>query len=133
LFCGILDVHTGNIDFCNAGHNFPFLIKNDQTVMEIRNQHGPPAGLVEDQNYKSDSLSIEPGEVLVLYTDGVTEARNENDELYGEERLRDSILEVKDQSLSPRDICEHVLNKNKKFNGDTPQDDDITVLCLRKG
>lgn len=133
LFCGIFDVHTGSVDFCNAGHNFPFLIKNDQTVTEIRNQHGPPAGLVENQNYTSDTFSIETGEALILYTDGVTEARNKNDELFGKERLRNTIVEIKEQSLSARDICEYVLNKNREFNGDTPQDDDITLLCLKKG
>lgn len=133
LFCGIFDVHTGTIDFCNAGHNFPLLIKSDQTVTEIRNQHGPPAGLVENQNYKSDTLTIEKKEALVLYTDGITEARNEKDELYGGERLRNSIIEIKDQYLPARDICEHVLNRNYEFNGDTLQDDDITVLCLKKG
>jgi len=130
LFCGIMDIHSGLIDYCNAGHTFPYLLKNDGTKTELTGQHGAPAGLVEGQVYKSDKLSLDKGESLILYTDGVLESRNAAEETYGQVRLWESLKEISSQQFTASELCDYILKKNEEFTGDTGQDIDKTVLCL---
>jgi len=130
LFCGIMDIHSGLIDYCNAGHTFPYLLKNDGTKTELTGQHGAPAGLVEGQVYKSDKLSLDKGESLILYTDGVLDSRNAAEETYGQVRLWESLKEISSQQFTASELCDYILKKNEEFTGDTGQDIDKTVLCL---
>ncbi len=131
LFCGILDIHTGFIDYCNAGHTFPYLVKKDGTETELTRQHGAPAGLVEGQVYKSDKLKFNKGEKLILYTDGIPESRNEEDEAYGKEKLKESVKELSKHQFSARKICDFIVGKNIEFTGDKKQEDNRTVLCIK--
>ena len=132
LFCGIMDLQTGIIDFCNAGHNFPFLYRSDGQLTDMQNQHGTPLGLVEGQKYKSDTLELQSGDALILYTDGISEERNSEGELFGEERLKNMVAELDIKSMSAKKVCKTVIKTVKKFNGDTKQDDDITIFCLKR-
>ena len=132
LFCGIMDLQTGIIDFCNAGHNFPYLYRSDGQLIEMQNQHGTPLGLVEDQKYKSDNLELQKGDALFLYTDGITEERNRDEELFGEDRLQSILSKLDMKGLSAKEICDNTIELVKEFNDDSEQDDDITIFCLKK-
>ncbi len=131
LFCGIMDVHTGFIDYCNAGHTLPYLLKNDGVEVELTGQHGAPAGIVEGQVYKSDKLKLNKGETLILYTDGITESKNAEDEVYGKERLKESVKELSKYQFSASKICDFIVGKNIEFTGDVKQEDNRTVLCIK--
>ena len=132
LFCGIMDTSSGIIDFCNAGHNLPYVVKNDGEIMEIVNQHGPPAGVMENQKYKSDKLELKAGEHLILYTDGVTEARNEKDEMFGNEKLRKILVTENIKTLTSKNICETVIMELEAFKGSSEQTDDITLFAMKR-
>lgn len=132
LFCGIMDLETGIIDFCNAGHNFPYLYRSDGEFSEMQNQHGTPLGLVEGQKYKSGTLELQSGDALILYTDGISEERNSEGELFGEVRLKNILSELDIKSMSAKKVCKTLIKQVKEFNGDTPQDDDITIFCLKR-
>ena len=88
------------------------------------------AGGFEDIEYKNYLTQIEPGESIVLYTDGVTEAFNDKKELFGEQRLENSLLELYYEDA--RTIVEEVHSDLKEFTGDTPQSDDITMLVVKR-
>ncbi len=132
LFCGIVNLKTGNIDFCNAGHNFPFLYRSDGKLTEMQNQHGTPLGLVKNQEYKSSNLKLKKGDALILYTDGVTEEKNEDGELFSEKRLWDTIGELDIKTMTAKKVCNSMVKVLHEFNGNTPQDDDVTIFCVKK-
>lgn len=132
LFCGIMDTSSGIIDFCNAGHNLPYVVKNDGEIMELVNQHGPPAGLIENQKYKSDKLELKTGEYLILFTDGVTEARNEKDEMFGKEKLRKILVAENIKTITSKNICDTVITELEAFKGSSEQTDDITIFAMKR-
>lgn len=132
LFCGIMDTSSGIIDFCNAGHNLPYVVRNDGEIMELVNQHGPPAGVMENQKYKSDKLELKTGESLILFTDGVTETRNEKDEMFGNEKLRKILVTENIQTITSKNICETVITELEAFKGSAEQTDDITIFAMKR-
>ncbi len=91
---------------------------------------GPPFGAVDEFRYPMDHGRIEPGELLLLYTDGVTEAEDADDTLYGGERLAQVLANV--PSIDPRIIVGAVIEDVRRFVGETEQSDDITLLALRR-
>lgn len=127
---GIYDLETGNIDFTNAGHNATYVLRNNGQVEKIAQHSNFVLGGFDDFKYTSDSVHLEPGESIVLYTDGITEAFNGNNEEFGAERLEAS-LDSLDQE-SAQGIVEQVLRKTKDFVGDTEQSDDITMLVVKR-
>jgi sigma-B regulation protein RsbU (phosphoserine phosphatase) len=128
FFLGIIDLKTGKTDYCNAGHNHPYLLKADGTVEEIKGTHGTPLGIFEDIDYKSDKLRLQKGDSILMFTDGIPEAMNANDELFTDQRLAEFL---KDYPLkSPKTITLDLLNEVQQFAGDAVQSDDITILSL---
>lgn len=130
VFYGILNYRTGAIDCTSAGHNPPYILHTDGEVECIKAPANFVAGGFEDIEYKNYLTQIEPGESIVLYTDGVTEAFNDKKELFGEQRLENSLLELYYEDA--RTIVEEVHSDLKEFTGETPQSDDITMLVVKR-
>ena len=128
FFCGILNIHTGQVHYSNAGHNLPFYLSLDG-VRPLENFGGISLGLLEQGPYASGGMSLRPGESLLLYTDGVTEAMNPSRTLYSDQRLEQFL--GTSQSSTPRQIIGDLISDVRHFAGEAPQSDDITVLALQ--
>ena len=126
-FLGVLDLVTGEFRYVNAGHEPPY-IYHEGSFSEHKI---PPAFVLagmKGMKYKSGSITLMPGDKVFQYTDGVTEATNADEKLYGDERLS-SVLNNAD-AVSVREVCEAVKADVDRFVGNAPQFDDITMLCL---
>ena len=128
---GILDFETGLVDFVNAGHNPPVLIRDGKPVF-LKLKRGPILGYMDGIPYAAQTLQLQQGDVLYLYTDGVTEAANIDQELYGEKRLLNVLCEpVTGDGNVSEEICRKVTESVNAFVCDAPQADDITMVCLK--
>ena len=123
-----LQLSTGELIFCNAGHNPPVYIGNDEFMKELSKLHGPPLGTMEGLQYKSGKLKMSPNEQIILFTDGITEALNANNQLYSESNLSDKDITLKSDSSSHS--LEVLFEDVRKFRGQTKQSDDMTALSL---
>ncbi len=130
VFYGIYQLSTGEIKYCNAGHNSPYVIKKDGTVTVVKSDNNLMVGVMEDIHFSEAQLQLQPGDSLVLYTDGVTEAFDEADQAYGDDRL-EAFLKTQAGNDS-RGIIDHVLEDVHNFVKDAPQSDDITMLTLTR-
>jgi sigma-B regulation protein RsbU (phosphoserine phosphatase) len=128
FFLCVLEISTGKLDCCNAGHNPPFILRRMQTIDRLGKVHGPPLGVFNGNPYASETVTLEPGDTILLYTDGVTEASNVAQELFDETRLLAALEECKMQS--PKGITDIILAKATAFAGGAEQADDITILAL---
>ncbi len=128
LFCGLLDVTSGTMTYCNCGHNAPLVLRKDASTFETLRTCGPPLGILDDTNYKPRSIALAPGDVLVLYTDGVTEAEDTQKALFGSKRLEDAVLEKR--GAPARDVVEHVIARVTAFANGAVQSDDITCVAV---
>jgi len=129
LFCGILDTDTGQFDYANAGHNPPLLLTTDARHAFLKLRKGIVAGIMENAPYVTDSLQLAAGQSVLLYTDGVTEAMNAQEEFYTEERLLAKLQELVWDD--PRVLVDSLRADIAEFVRDAPQADDITMLALR--
>ena len=131
VFMGMLDIKTGEFIFVNGGHNPPLIYRKKNDSYEyLKVAKNFVLGGMEDIDFKQQSIKLDKGDSIFLYTDGVTEALNPNNELYGEKRLRDC-LNRSDKSLSVEELLTCVRNDvNSHVNG-ADQSDDITMLVLK--
>jgi len=129
LFYGILNPESNEIVFCNAGHNNPFLFSADGNVKELKTG-GLILGCMPDSEYEEEKISINRNDIIVIFSDGITEAMNENEEEYGEEKLKEFISNHLDEA--PEIIIENILSDVKMFVGKAPQWDDMTLLIIKK-
>lgn len=130
-FYGIFDTETGSIQCANAGHNPPFILRANKTVESIGRNQGLALGIMEEAHYQMEAIHLNPGDSFILYTDGVTEAMNEEKQLYTEERL------IKVLTSSPKDynlkqLLEAIEKDLTQFIGNAPQSDDITILSIKQ-
>jgi len=128
VFYGILNTRTGEVEYVNAGHNPPYLLANSK-VNKVEMTNGTILGCIEEIQYKSKKIQMTPSDVLFLFTDGVTEAFNTREELYGEERLENFLLTQMQEPID--DIVKNCFQDVISFATGTPQSDDITVLAIR--
>ena len=128
MWLGILDTKTGLLRAANAGHEYPVLRQPDGSFELIKDKHGFVLGTMEDMKYKSYELKMEPGSRLFVYTDGVPEATNAEEELFGTDRMVDALN--LDPGASPEGILENVRRAVDEFVVDAPQFDDLTMLCI---
>ena len=126
---GLLNVKTGRMTFSNAGHNPPLVKRADGSTAYLKTRPGLVLAGMEGIRYRRSELQLDPGDTLYLYTDGVTEATNAQEALYGEERL--FRLLSGDCGTSAQAICAAVKADVDEFAGEAEQFDDITMLCLR--
>lgn len=127
-FEGVLDLATGEFNFVNAGHEMPFICRAGGEFEAHKIRAGFVLAGMEGMRYRAGSMTLEPGDKLFQYTDGVTEATDVHNELYGMERLGAVLNRVKDGK--PADILPEVKRDIDAFVGEAPQFDDITMLCL---
>lgn len=130
VFYGIYNIRTGEVTYCNAGHNPPHILKSDCTIEILPKPKSMVVGAFELAKYKEDTLQLEKGDTLVMFTDGVTEAMNPNREEFGIERLNDSLKDVAYRSCA--EIIETVKGDIKDFADGAEQSDDITMLVIKR-
>lgn len=128
VFYGILNIHTGVITYSNAGHNPPIVLKRDGTVTLVPLTGDLILGAVGEAQYHEKELKLMPGDNLFLYTDGVTEAMNSKNELYGEKRLLENCKKL--TGKSPKDVVEKITETVGEFVVGAVQSDDITLLSI---
>ena len=126
---GVLEISTGKLVYVNAGHNPPVIGRKNGETEFLRSRPGFVLAGLDFTKYRAGSLELMPGDLLYLYTDGVTEAMNTAQELYGEERLKRTL--DANVSASPEEIFKAVKKDLDDFVADAPQFDDITMLAMR--
>ena len=129
LFYGILDPDTGEFVFANAGHNPPFVVKRPGDVSPLPMTGGMAVGVMPGLPYDEDEVTLAPGDTMFLYTDGITEAMNVDQEEFTEARLEAVLAEGRD--LPVDSVLENVTSAVVKFVGEAEQSDDITCIVLR--
>jgi sigma-B regulation protein RsbU (phosphoserine phosphatase) len=128
---GVLDTRTGSIEMSNAGHNPPYVLRADGTLDATPQTGGFMLGMFAGTPYAAGSLQLAPGDSLVLYTDGVTEAVDTNDDQYGEERFEACLRRAAANGrASAKEIVEAVTEDVALFSGSAPQADDTTLLVV---
>ena len=132
LFAGVIDLPTGEMRFCNAGHTPPVFIHDGKANLLELNAN-LPLGVFADFTYKGQQLTLTGNDAIVIYTDGVTEAFNAQHEQFGEQRILDALqpIESHDPLPTPEQQIEHLILEVKQFSGDSIQSDDISILALR--
>ncbi len=132
VFYGVLDLSSGRFIYCNAGHNPAYLFSRDDDAASVQTlmRTGMPLGIMPDAAWQCSSVQVNRGDLLLLYTDGVTEAQDESDNLYEDERL---LATCRRHFGSPaRDIQEAISASIGDFVGRAPQHDDITLLLVAR-
>jgi sigma-B regulation protein RsbU (phosphoserine phosphatase) len=129
LFMGLLNFKNGELEYCNAGHNYPFILHKSRSAECLEITHGTPAGLFNGLKYGRNNIIIHKNDCIVLYTDGVTEAMNLENELFGEERLKQA-LENNEHGNKVSRVTELILDEVTLFASGAEQSDDITLLVL---
>jgi phosphoserine phosphatase RsbU/P len=129
-FYGLLNTHTGELRYCSAGHNPPYLLRAFGAVELISGTGGPPLGLFDNMGYTGSCAQLEPGDALFLYTDGVPEANNAALEEFTDERFAASLRNSR--SLCCREMIDRVTRQVLAFTAGAPQSDDITMLSIRR-
>jgi len=129
LILGCYRISTGEFTFANAGHDEMLLVGEDGTVEPFGLMRGTAVGIVENEVYRSGGRKIEPGQTLVFYTDGVTEATSSENELFGRERLEKILRD--NAGRSAREICDRVREAVTEFQ-QGKQFDDVTVMVLKR-
>ena len=129
MILGIVDTTTGRMVYGQGGHNPPILVPA-QGKPTYEPAGGMPLGVFEDAKFGERELQLKPGETLLVYTDGVTEAMNEAKDLFGEDRLEKAVTGV--ASLSPEKIAERVIEQVEGFVLEAERSDDITLLAIQR-
>ena len=129
LFFGVLDLRTGELNYSNAGHNPPRVLRTDSRVEVVPKTGNIVLGIQQDHTYHNDRIQLRPGDTLFLYTDGITEAENSKSEEFTESRLDERLAKLADAS-SERLITD-VVDAVQEFVGDAVQSDDITCVAAR--
>ena len=126
---GILTISTGELNFANAGHNAPVL-ENNGKIEYLSTKPNLMLAAMDGLPYTNNTIRLNKGDRLFIYTDGITEATNDYDELYGEDRLLSVLKSVQGTGKTSRDILDIVRNDLNDFVLEAPQFDDITMLCM---
>ena len=129
LFLGILDIPTGVVEFVNAGHNPPFLLRNEGTVAEVETRHCLPLGVEINSCMERQYFRMETGDLLFLYTDGISESFNRENRQYSIPRIGGMLQGQKNRT--PRELIRRIVEDVRNFSQGTEQSDDISLLAIR--
>lgn len=129
LFYGIIDIKHHSIHYSNAGHDWPFLIRAGNGTQRLK-VGGLMIGLLPQAVYQDEEVPIQPGDLLVVQSDGVSEAMNANHEQFGEERLQQLLLEHRERTAE--EIIDIIVKEVRKHAGAHPQSDDITIMVIKR-
>ena len=126
---GVLTISTGELICSNAGHEYPVIKKAGGKFEIIKDKHAPPLGAMSGIKYKETTYTLSAGDVMYLYTDGVPEATNRENELFGAERMLEALNSA--SSDDPKTIDTHIKESIEQFVNGRSQFDDITMLCIK--
>jgi phosphoserine phosphatase RsbU/P len=129
LFCGVLDISSGTLTYCNCGHNPPLVARVDGGRCERLHANSLPLGIEKGVTYQMQSLTLAGGDMMLLYTDGVTEAQSAEGMQFGMERLEQ--VTIAGRMGSARETIERVLHQVAEFSEGVSQFDDITCVALK--
>jgi phosphoserine phosphatase RsbU/P len=128
LFCAVLDKASGTLAYCNCGHNPPLVLRRGASTFERLSASGPPLGMMEGISYKPNAITLEPGDVVLLYTDGVPEAEDVKSAQFGMAQLEAALLAARGEPAA--NIVAQVVERVRAFAGSAPQSDDITCVAI---
>lgn len=129
LFLGILDIRSGIMDYCNAAHNYPYILHTDGTYHTLSKSHGLPLGIYKDKVYNSSTIELQFGDTMILYTDGVINSSDTNNQHYGIEKLERNIQNLND--LTSEEVVTRLLKSIIIYEGEYRQADDISIMALK--
>jgi serine phosphatase RsbU (regulator of sigma subunit) len=129
-FFGVLNTETGKFTYSNAGHNPPYLLRADGITVEPLGVTGMPIGIEDEAIWEQREVQLNPGDVLLLYTDGIPDAVNEEGEFFEVETFID--VAQLHATAPAHEIQAAVIEQLQQFVGDAPQVDDITLMILRR-
>jgi len=130
VFYAIYKVSTGELEYTNCGHNPPFILAHDNKVERLPFAKNTIVGVIEGETYQKDTLTLAPGDAIVLYTDGVTEAEDAEHAEFGEDRLENTLKSV--PGAGAQEIIETIKEDVSDFVKGASQSDDITMLVLKR-
>ena len=126
----VLDLKTGKLTYANAGHNLPLIYRTKSQTVEEFCKGGMALGVIEDVDYKNTDVSIEPGDTVLFFTDGLSEAFSINDQVFGSQRIKEIILQTRDKSVN-----QTLLNLEANlsdFREGNPASDDLTMIAVKR-
>jgi phosphoserine phosphatase RsbU/P len=131
LFLAVLNIKTGELNYCNAAHTTSFILKSGGQIIELNKFHGLPLGLYSKNDYSDSKLLLEKGDSIILYTDGVTEEENYEKVHFGKKHFKDALHELTLTDKTASEMTKYIKDKLDKFRGDTPQTDDICLFIIK--
>lgn len=129
VFFGVLDTKSGEMIYANAGHNPPILVRSNKKSIELLTRTGIALGISEEYNWQLSKVQIQTDDVIVLYTDGITEACNDEGDFMDFEKFKECIQQLSNNNS--QEIIHEILNRTQKFLNGQPPQDDITLLVLK--
>ncbi len=129
FFAGIVNLKTGEMEFCNAGHNYPYVVGPGGDIRQIKARGGLPLGVIETITYTSERFTFKPREMMVLTTDGITDALNSANDFFGEPKLAETLAGM--SCKNTKGLTDSLIIELKRFSLGTEQADDITILALQ--
>nr|MCR5045813.1 SpoIIE family protein phosphatase [Treponema sp.] len=126
---GIVDLKKGSIAYANAGHKAPILLKEYDGIKELESDKNFVLGGIEGIVYKESQRALEDNDTIFLFTDGITESKNEEGKSFGQQRLLEILQET--QKAGCKEKCENIILAAEKFRGNALQEDDIALLCFK--
>lgn len=131
LFLGIIDTAKHTLTYSCAGHEYPFLIKSDGSHTRLTSG-GVPLAVLDNQEFSQDSIQLEKGDCIFVYSDGITDNMNEVEEQFGEERLEKLLIESVSDLNNPERLIEIIFNSSTDFSKNTKRFDDMTAVVLTR-
>lgn len=130
IFCGVLDMNGGKLEFSDGGHCTPYVIRRDSEIEPLTGPKNLPLGVMDDTVYKSYETQVKSGDRIVVYTDGITEAEDQNKQQYGAVRLQAMLGRVR--TASGTEMLQSIIAEVDRFAGGATQSDDIAVMIVEK-
>jgi serine phosphatase RsbU (regulator of sigma subunit) len=129
MFIALLHLQTGKLDYCNCGHNPPVLGGGEHKNTYLKMETNVPIGLFPDIEFTGQQIDSIKGQMLFIYTDGLNEAENSEQQQFGDNRLLENLYLVR--HASSQQVIEHIAQEIEKFRKDAQPNDDLTMMCLR--
>ena len=130
VFYAIYNIKTGNIQYCNGGHNSPYILRANGTIEQLPVSPNGIVGVVEGLEFKGAETHLDTGDTIIMYTDGVNEAINSQEEEYGDARMEETLKSLNGKTC--REVIDGQLASVKAFAGEAEQSDDITIMAVRR-
>ena len=129
MFVGLVDLQTGHLSFCNAGHNPPVLGGGENHGDYLQMQPNVPIGICPDLKYQGEEISTIKGRAIFIYTDGLNEAENPQQEQFGDDRILDILRNTHFDTA--QQVIETLASEVEHFRNGAEPNDDLTMMCLR--